>query len=401
MLHHVGDVDRRRDRCPPPRARDRAACRRGRRTGVRRGPRRRRAARRSASPAPSRGPRRRPSGCRACTDRTPGTSCRRTRARERRPGAESDQRPIACSEFLMAMSRFRRSPADFRPAHRAALQRAGQLLVGHRGERLNGRPDPTPAAAATPDRWRPAPRRSTGRLPDRCRSRRRACRSPARSGAAMAPRSSIVRYEMQRVASSTPGATSACVGHASRHSVHAPHWSNAGASASSGRLQMISPRNDPRAELRTDDAGVLADPADAGVLRVDALLDRAGVHVGARLERLGGRLAHPRDAARPAARGSRRDSRRPTRTGDVRARRVAALGRVRPVGVVVGGGDDDGSRRGQDAADIGAARRRSREIAPSCRHSRDRATRERTAAREIAPPARCRRRRSRARAPWL
>ena len=37
---------------------------------------------------------------------------------------------------------------------------------------------------------------------------------------------------------------------------------------------------------RVDDAGVLADPADAGVLRVDALLHRPGVDVGARLERL-------------------------------------------------------------------------------------------------------------------
>ncbi len=37
----------------------------------------------------------------------------------------------------------------------------------------------------------------------------------------------------------------------------------------------------PRANLLIDDAGVLADPAHAGVLGIDALDDRAGVDVGA------------------------------------------------------------------------------------------------------------------------
>ena len=50
---------------------------------------------------------------------------------------------------------------------------------------------------------------------------------------------------------------------------------------------------DPRPELRVDHAGVLADPAEARVLRVDALLHGAGVDVGPRLERLGATVAHP------------------------------------------------------------------------------------------------------------
>ena len=49
----------------------------------------------------------------------------------------------------------------------------------------------------------------------------------------------------------------------------------------------------PRADLGVDDARVLADPADARVLRVDALLHRTGVDVRASLERLGRRVAHP------------------------------------------------------------------------------------------------------------
>ncbi len=48
---------------------------------------------------------------------------------------------------------------------------------------------------------------------------------------------------MQRLESSTRGSTSAPVGQASRHSVHVPHWSSAGASTASGRVQTISDRN--------------------------------------------------------------------------------------------------------------------------------------------------------------
>ncbi len=43
-----------------------------------------------------------------------------------------------------------------------------------------------------------------------------------RSGSGIGPLSSIVRYEMQRLASSSNGATIAPVGHASRHARHEP-----------------------------------------------------------------------------------------------------------------------------------------------------------------------------------
>src|SRR5581483_4102803 len=76
---------------------------------------------------------------------------------------------------------------------------------------------------------------------------------PDCSGSGMSPRNSIVRYEMQRVESRTPGVTSASVGHASRQSVHVPHWSVAGASTSSERLQMMTERkiHDPSSGLIT------------------------------------------------------------------------------------------------------------------------------------------------------
>src|SRR4029077_16359201 len=50
---------------------------------------------------------------------------------------------------------------------------------------------------------------------------------------------------------------------------------------------------DPRSEPRVDDARVLANPADAGILRVDPFLDRTSVNVGARVERLRRRGPHP------------------------------------------------------------------------------------------------------------
>src|SRR5215510_13928216 len=62
------------------------------------------------------------------------------------------------------------------------------------------------------------------------------------SAAGMSLLSSMVKYEMQRVESRTPGPTMACVGQASMHNVQVPHWSSDGGSQSSGRLQMISPR---------------------------------------------------------------------------------------------------------------------------------------------------------------
>src|SRR5262249_33596074 len=54
---------------------------------------------------------------------------------------------------------------------------------------------------------------------------------------------------------------------------------------------------DPGPERRVDDAGVLANPADAGVLRIHTLLHRTGVDVGARVERLSRLFAHPSEQA--------------------------------------------------------------------------------------------------------
>src|SRR4030095_3470039 len=50
---------------------------------------------------------------------------------------------------------------------------------------------------------------------------------------------------------------------------------------------------DPGSDVGMDDARVLADPPDAGVLGVDAFLHRSGIDIHARLERLGRALAHP------------------------------------------------------------------------------------------------------------
>ncbi len=54
-----------------------------------------------------------------------------------------------------------------------------------------------------------------------------------------------------------------------------------------------APEKQPRPELGIDEAGILADPADARVLREDALLDGPGVDVDARLEGPGLRQPHP------------------------------------------------------------------------------------------------------------
>ena len=49
----------------------------------------------------------------------------------------------------------------------------------------------------------------------------------------------------------------------------------------------------PRPELRVNHARVLANPAEPGVLRVHALLNRSGVHVRPRLEWIAMHVAHP------------------------------------------------------------------------------------------------------------
>src|SRR5258708_28165374 len=78
----------------------------------------------------------------------------------------------------------------------------------------------------------------------------------SRNSDGIAPRNSIVRYEMQRRASSMYGSTRALVGHASMHNVQFPHRSGAGVSAefsdaARSSVVTITPRNnhDPRSSL--------------------------------------------------------------------------------------------------------------------------------------------------------
>ncbi len=119
---------------------------------------------------------------------------------------------------------------------------------------------------------------------------------------------------------------------------------------------------DPGAERRVDDAGVLADPADARVPREDALLHRPRVDVGARVEWLGGCVAHPRE--------QRLESRAddvvvvvaPGVARNLRAATVLVFGRVRAIGVVYGRCDDDRLSGGHDLADVDALLRRAVQV---------------------------------------
>src|SRR5262245_52520299 len=52
-------------------------------------------------------------------------------------------------------------------------------------------------------------------------------------------------------------------------------------------------KEQPRSDLAIDQARVLADPSDSGVLRVHALLNGSRVDVGSRIEWHVGRYVHP------------------------------------------------------------------------------------------------------------
>ena len=320
----------------------------GRRTDARPGPRRRPAARRPASASACARLRRTRSGCRASRGRTPGSpaAARDAVAASGRSGISSAA--LRRSVSFGALSAFcerdaqgcaaGRTPSSAssrcRAAPRAARRRVVAASVGRSTRSHAGRGCHAGSVGARRDA------RSTDRLPGRCRSRRRATPIAGAVLGGISPRSSIVRYEMQRVESSTPGATSACVGHASRQSVQVPHWSSAGASTSSGRLQMISARkiHEPSCGLITQ--VFLPIQPMPGVLRVDALLHRAGIDVGARLERLGRLLAHPREQRVEPRADHVVVVVAPRVARDLRTRRIGALGRVRTVGVVNGRRDD-------------------------------------------------------------
>ena len=104
---------------------------------------------------------------------------------------------------------------------------------------------------------------------------------------------------------------------------------------------MISDRNSHEPELGVDDTRVAADPAETGVLRVDALLHRPGIDVGARLELRAGLLAHPCDERVHALLDHVVVIVAPGVAGDHRGAGIGDLGRVRAVGVVDGGQADD------------------------------------------------------------
>ena len=110
---------------------------------------------------------------------------------------------------------------------------------------------------------------------------------------------------------------------------------------------------EPRPQLGIDQAGVLADPAEPGVLRIDPLLYRSGVHERAGLERLRRHLAHPVHEAVVAG---------PEHAVVVVApcvpRHLRGAGgelvRVRAIGVVERAGHDDAARARQHVSHVAA-----------------------------------------------
>ena len=198
----------------------------------------------------------------------------------------SECRPVAADNGVDAQrspARSRRcgaSPATF--VRRIGLPRSArpQLIVAHRRETSAS---PTRSQAGTR-----LPRRIVGTRRDRVPradlladiaavdvgSRRRPrARRESRRGA---------RWSDTKCSASSrarPARRAPRVGHASRHSVQVAALIERRRVESSGRLQMISARNIHDPSFGIDDAGVLADPADAGVPRVDALLHGTGVDV--------------------------------------------------------------------------------------------------------------------------
>ncbi len=108
----------------------------------------------------------------------------------------------------------------------------------------------------------------------------------------------------------------------------------------------------PRSELVVDDARVLADPANPGVLRIDALLDGSGVDVGASLEVAAGARAQPREQRLQPLFDDDVIVVAPGVAGNRRPARLARLVRVRPLDVVDGAEDNHRLRGGQDRPDI-------------------------------------------------
>ena len=119
----------------------------------------------------------------------------------------------------------------------------------------------------------------------------------------------------------------------------------------------------PRTQLGVDHAAVLADPADAGVLRVHTLLDRPRVDVRPRLKRRVVLEAHPFGQGVEALADDDVVVVAPGIPRDDGAARVAGVDGVRSVGVVDGGGDDHRLRRWLRGTDLAAFARRPPQVA--------------------------------------
>ena len=194
------------------------------------------------------------------------------------------------------------------------------------------------------------------------------------------PLVSIVRYDRHRVASSTCGSTSAPVGHASRQQRAGPALIERRLVGLELQIGDDHGQEQPGPELGVDQARVLADPAEPGVLRVDALLHRTGVDVA----------RAPRSRPPPRAR-SRLDQRvQPALDDDVivvapgvaRDRRAIAARRTRSSRAgrcCRSCRGDDRARRGQDVPDVARGARPIAAGSASRRRSRGRATRGGTA----------------------
>ena len=268
---------------------------------------------------------------------------------------ESPIRPsahCACSARIRiaGRSQFRKPRADFRVArlalaqagisnrdariahqaaplcafHGASAKHVAEFLFGEREQPLQFRRKKrvlfTLGEAGNSAAPSPARGDSTGKRPGKCRSRRRAARwaraIPAESR--RAARSSGTKCSAAR-----PERTArrcAPVGQASMHRLQFPHKSGAGVSAASSdaarsSVVTITPRNNHEPRFFIDEACVFREPAEPRIFRGDAFDDRAGIHVGARLEGLREFAAQMFESALRVFRQAHCDSRRPRRSG--------------------------------------------------------------------------------------
>ena len=241
--------------------------------------------------------------------------------------------------------------------------------------------------------WLPRGRTcSTGTPAGSRRSRRCDCRWPRAVPPEWLSRSSMVRYEMQRRASSSKGATMACVGQAGMQAVQLPQCAVAGSSTGSGRSVRISPRKKYEPASLRDQVGVLADPAQSRIAGQRLFQHRARIHehavAGAARARRCPRPGAPAPGASPCgSRGPVRSGRRSPARDRASTASAAAASR-RPV---VHAQADHARGAGYQFGGPAAPRAVALPCSPSRRGSRAPAT----AAGRPRPPAGRRRRRPR------